>query len=183
MRILLIGFGSRGDVQPLLALGKVLKATGYDVAIGAGSNFQKLIEGEGFAYEAFRIDMEALVNSDTGKEWIENSSDNPMREAQNMKRVLAKAADVTGEDLLRVIKNADVVVSGLPTFTFVYGLSKHLGKKHFTINLFPFSPTSVADATMIPYTPHLNTPFNRLAGYVQQYFLYSKRKPLPLVVV
>jgi sterol 3beta-glucosyltransferase len=172
MRILLIGFGSRGDVQPLLALGHGLEAAGYEVAIGAGSNFRALIEKEGFAYEAFRIDMEEMINSENGKEWINNSSDNPMREAQNMKRVLGDAADVTGEDLLAMINRADVVVSGLPTFTFIHGLCKKLNKKHFTINLFPFSPTSVADATMIPYTPHLNTPLNRLAGYVQQYFLY-----------
>jgi sterol 3beta-glucosyltransferase len=172
MRILLIGFGSRGDVQPLLALGHGLEAAGYEVAIGAGTNFRSLIEKEGFIYEAFRTDMEQVVNSESGKEWINNSSDNPMREAQNMKRVLSETADETGEDLLAMMSRADVVVSGLPTFTFIEGLSKKLGKRHFTITLFPFSPTSVADATMIPYTPHLNTPLNRLAGYVQQYFLY-----------
>jgi sterol 3beta-glucosyltransferase len=172
MRILLLGFGSRGDVQPLLALGHGLEAAGYEVAIGAGSNFRSLIENEGFIYEAIRTDMEQVVNSESGKEWINNSSDNPFREAQNMKRVLAETADETGEDAMGMISRADVVVSGLPTFTFAHGICKKLGKKHITINLFPFSPTAEGDATMIPYVPRRNFPLNRLSGYVQQYFLY-----------
>lgn len=39
MKILLLAFGSRGDVQPLLPFGAGLRDAGYAVQIAAGTNF------------------------------------------------------------------------------------------------------------------------------------------------
>ncbi len=41
MRIVLIALGTRGDVQPMLALGQGLQAAGHQVRIIAGSNFEE----------------------------------------------------------------------------------------------------------------------------------------------
>ena len=40
MRITMIAFGTRGDVQPAVALGKVLKTKGHSVRILAGADFK-----------------------------------------------------------------------------------------------------------------------------------------------
>ena len=47
MRITIIAFGTRGDVQPAVALGKALKAEGHSVRILAGANFKSWIERHG----------------------------------------------------------------------------------------------------------------------------------------
>ncbi|MCL4369168.1 MAG: glycosyltransferase [Actinobacteria bacterium] len=50
MRILLTPFGSRGDVQPLLALGLELQARGHDVVVGAAASYRPWVEELGLAY-------------------------------------------------------------------------------------------------------------------------------------
>ncbi len=49
MRVLLSTIGSRGDVQPLVALGLQLKALGQEVRLCAPPDFQEWIEGFGIS--------------------------------------------------------------------------------------------------------------------------------------
>ena len=44
VNIAIIAFGTRGDVQPLLALGRGLRQAGHEVCVVAGANFQSWIE-------------------------------------------------------------------------------------------------------------------------------------------
>lgn len=63
LRIALLTLGTRGDVQPFIALGKALKARGHDVVLGAPENFQHWIEGHGLEYRSIGVDMQAFVQS------------------------------------------------------------------------------------------------------------------------
>lgn len=172
MRIVLIGYGSRGDVQPLIALGHGLKNAGYDVTLAAGSNFREMVTDAGFDYEPFRTDMHAMMNSESGQAWIEKSSANSLVEAQNMKRMMNEFGTTMGEDILRMAQNADVLVSGLPTFMLTHVIARKLGKQHLTIMLAPLNPTADAAATMVPSVPRRKAFANRFAGYIGQYFTY-----------
>ena len=172
MRILLIAMGSRGDVQPILALGHGLKDAGYDVVIGAGSNFQNWIDEEGFEYAPFRVNIQDMMTSDSGKEWIENSSDNPLREARNMKQMMTDYGDRISQDLVDMAQDVDVLVSGLPSFGGAESVAELLGKKHITVMLAPMIPSSNAASTMVPFVPRTDIFINRFAGYVGEYFTY-----------
>ena len=63
MNIALLSFGTRGDVQPYVALGKALKARGHDVLLGAPDNFRTWVEGHGLPFRGLGIDMEAFLRS------------------------------------------------------------------------------------------------------------------------
>src|SRR5262245_29605081 len=172
MRILLIGMGSRGDVQPLLALAHGLKDAGCGVTIGAGINFQQWITDEGFDFAPFHVDVQEMMNSDSGKEWIENSSNSSMREAQNMKRMMDEYGTPLSDDMLAMCEKADVLVSGLPTFGMVESIAEKFGKKHITIMLAPIVPTPLADSTIMPIIPRRTNFLNRLSGYIGEYFVW-----------
>lgn len=73
MRILLLVLGTRGDVQPLVALGKKLRAAGHDVAVCASASFAPWIEGHGLAYAYMNNDIVDLINSDAGRKAIEGA--------------------------------------------------------------------------------------------------------------
>ncbi|KPV48832.1 hypothetical protein SE17_35955, partial [Kouleothrix aurantiaca] len=62
MRIVLFASGTRGDVQPMLALGVALRAAGYGVRLLAGANFAAWIESYGLEVYP-TLDMEALMRS------------------------------------------------------------------------------------------------------------------------
>ena len=61
--IALLTLGTRGDVQPFIALGKALKTRGHNVVLGAPENFQSWIEDHGLTSRSIGVDMHAFVQS------------------------------------------------------------------------------------------------------------------------
>ena len=51
MKVLLVGMGSRGDVQPFVALGEALRSLGYAVSLAAAGEFRDLVLGHGLDFE------------------------------------------------------------------------------------------------------------------------------------
>ncbi|MCL4252617.1 MAG: glycosyltransferase [Anaerolineae bacterium] len=170
MKYLLIGMGTRGDVQPLVALATGMQHAGMDVTIGAGLDFQAWIEGRGIPFAPMNMNMQTMMNSPEGIEWINNSK-NPMQEGRNMKRMLDKySADIAG-DLLRICADADVLISNLPTFAFVAAIAEKLKKQHWLVLLSPLTPSNHPASTMKPMSP-ITFPTNRLSGYIGLYFTH-----------
>ena len=73
MRILVLTLGTRGDIQPFVALGKGLQSAGHDVTLCTSSSFAPWIEGHGLGYAHMNNDIVDLVNSDAGRESLEGS--------------------------------------------------------------------------------------------------------------
>src|SRR4051812_31833808 len=67
MRVLLAPHGSRGDVQPMLALALALRDAGHDAAFVAPTNFVAWLRSRGFAAEPNGIDVEALLQQGAEK--------------------------------------------------------------------------------------------------------------------
>jgi len=63
MRILLASHGTRGDVQPIVALGVALKAAGHLVQLVAPANFVTWVRGYGLDIQSDGIDVEDLLRS------------------------------------------------------------------------------------------------------------------------
>jgi vancomycin aglycone glucosyltransferase len=63
MRILLASHGTRGDVQPIVALGLALKARGHIIQLIAPANFLTWTRGFGLDAHSDGIDVEALLKS------------------------------------------------------------------------------------------------------------------------
>lgn len=172
MKLIMLAFGSRGDVQPLLPLGTGLCAAGYEVQIAAGSNFKDDIEAHGLGFVDVGIDIEALMNSDSGKEWTENSNANPLQEAKNLKRMFDEHTKDMGAEILRISQGCDGLISNLPTFGAAHTVATMLGLRHIRIMLAPLTPSTLPAATMIPFVPGRKSILNRLASYVGIYFTY-----------
>lgn len=63
MKILLSSIGSRGDVQPILALALELQARGQQVIVCAAPNFQQWVEGYGVGFIPVGPDLEKWTRS------------------------------------------------------------------------------------------------------------------------
>ncbi len=73
MRILLLSLGTRGDIQPFVALGKRLRRAGHDVAVCASSSFAPWIMEHGLGYAHMNNDIIDLVNSDSGRRALDGA--------------------------------------------------------------------------------------------------------------
>lgn len=63
MRLTILAVGTRGDVQPMLALGRGLRAAGHQVRIGTHENFAANVEACGLEYRKLASDPTRIVQS------------------------------------------------------------------------------------------------------------------------
>ncbi|HRF96541.1 MAG TPA: glycosyltransferase, partial [Aggregatilineales bacterium] len=104
-RYLLVGIGTRGDVQPLVALAEGMIRAGLDVTIVAGTDFQQWVEGRGIPFKSLPVDVQAMMNSKTGIEWVNNSK-NPIQEGRNMRLMFREYGLDVWRELVNVCLDA-----------------------------------------------------------------------------
>ena len=73
VNILIVTLGSRGDVQPYVALGKGLKAAGHEVTLCTSDIFQSFVTDCGLDYGYMNSEMIRLLDTDAGREAVENT--------------------------------------------------------------------------------------------------------------
>ena len=118
MQIVMMATGTRGDVQPVIALGKALKDRGYNVRLIAGSNFVDWIESHGLEVYP-TIDMEKLMQSDMGIKWVQ--TENQFKQLQIMKEMTASIVEETIRDTIEGTEGADLLIAGFLAQPYITG--------------------------------------------------------------
>lgn len=67
VNILLISIGTRGDMEPFLAIGQSMKEKGHAVTCLFPEQFRNLVEESGFAFESLGSAFMKMLESDLGK--------------------------------------------------------------------------------------------------------------------
>lgn len=87
MHLLILTVGTRGDVQPYVALGQGMKAAGHAVTICAPAHFESFITEHGLAYAFLNNDIIDLMHSEEGQRAMENTG-TLWETIQTMRRVM-----------------------------------------------------------------------------------------------
>ncbi len=167
MKILMIALGTRGDVQPMVALGLALQERGHPVTLLVSSNFQAWVESFGLQVAIARVDIQQLMLSDHGNDWVKHGA-NPVKQMQAMRRLLAQHALTMIEDAWQAAQHCDVLISSFTSDTFAMTLAEVLGLVHISTPLQPAmlatrsGPASAA-ALLENHDSWLNYWFGRLA--------------------
>ncbi len=107
LRIVLATVGSRGDVQPMIALAQTLAARGHVPLVAAPPNFEKWVRNVGFEFEPLGLDIqEYLANNGT------SLSGNPMKMLPMMNRFFAEQIPQQMARLARICEGADAILAG-----------------------------------------------------------------------
>ena len=74
MKIFIATYGSRGDVEPYVALGKGLQSAGYSVILGTSERFRHFVEEHRLEYGYMNDDLLSIIDTDQGKDLLENTT-------------------------------------------------------------------------------------------------------------
>ncbi|WP_199757505.1 glycosyltransferase [Micromonospora sp. Llam0] len=74
VRVLIVTVGSRGDVQPYLALGTGLRAAGHDVTLATCARFRSFVTDHGVAYGHLGDEILQLLDSAAGRAAMEDTT-------------------------------------------------------------------------------------------------------------
>jgi sterol 3beta-glucosyltransferase len=65
MRIIMLAIGSRGDVQPVVALGRGLQEAGYEARLVAGDEFEALVTASGLPVAPLGVNLREMMAAHT----------------------------------------------------------------------------------------------------------------------
>lgn len=164
--------GTRGDIQPIVALAEALKAAGDHVVILGGANFKAWVESRDLTFHPMQVNMEDMMNTPEGKAWADNAGKNPIKEARAMRRMLSVHGAAVAEDIMRFCPEADALFSNLPTFGMVDAVAEKYNKPHTRVMFAPLTPTNDPRSTMVPAYPNGPSPLNRFSAHMGIYFTW-----------
>ncbi len=168
MRTCLLAWGSRGDVQPFLALAQGMQAVGMDVAVAAGDDFEPMVRAAGLDFEPLGVSMQDLMGDPVVRRWLTGSSHSLVAEMRHMNAVGKTFQRPAIDALVRLAGGYDGFVSGILTADAVASVAHTLGKRHAIALLAPGLPTRVAAAQMFPVVSR-DSRLNRAVGTLGSY--------------
>ena len=121
LRVVLPTVGSRGDVQPMLALAQTLVARGHVPIVAAPPNFETWVKGLGFEFAPLGRDIQVFLNENrdimTGK---------PIKMFQAMSDYFNDQIPLHAQQLKTVCEKADAVLYGGLAFIAAQSVAEHL---------------------------------------------------------
>jgi sterol 3beta-glucosyltransferase len=140
MRIAVLAVGTRGDVQPLVALAAGLQAAGHDVTLATGTAFARQAHGAKLSFVPLEGDPNDLLASVQAEAWRSAGHD-PLNVARHLARLVAPLADELLEDAWSACADAEVIV-WTPRTPVGYHAAEALGVPGLLAGLQPLTPTA-----------------------------------------
>jgi UDP:flavonoid glycosyltransferase YjiC (YdhE family) len=158
VRIVIPTTGSRGDVQPYVALGMALQTRGHTVCLATHADFEPFVRGHGLDFFPVERDARALQGSEVGDRMV-HSGGNPFAFLREFARLrLPLMADLMA-GCLQAAEEADVLF--LTNTEMVVGLSvaEKLSLPVCLTALQPAAPTRHFPNFLLPDAPDWPGPF------------------------
>nr|WP_254896644.1 glycosyltransferase [Amycolatopsis sp. Hca4] len=147
--VVIVAPGSRGDVQPCVALGRGLAAGGDLVRVLAAPNFRALVETHGLGFAPLSADPAAVLGSGAGQAWTGGR-----RFLSGLRAVLRPVLDRLLADVHAGAAGADLVLA--PSLGFLGAhLGAHLGVPDVELHYQPSVPTRAFPHPLLPRAARL----------------------------
>lgn len=73
MHVLMLTYGTRGDVEPFVALGQGLRRAGHAVTLATSTRFETFVTERGLRFAPLRDDLLAILDTDRGRAILEKT--------------------------------------------------------------------------------------------------------------
>lgn len=170
--IAIVTSGSRGDVQPYVALGKGLARSGYRVRVLASSNFEALVTSAGLEFGSTGENIEEIIQSEAWRKTLENG--NFLTILGQMQAEMKRGGAIMAQLLPDLLKGSDLIITGMSVLG-VFAIAEQLGIPIVQAFLFPFTPTRHFPSPLVPRLP-FGSMLNRLSFHVTRQMFWQMSK-------
>ncbi len=175
MTITILTAGSRGDVQPYLALGQQLEKSGRHVRFVTFENFRSLVESAGLEIFPIQGDVSMAAGSDEMK--MARTSDNPLKLILSFNKLKSLILDMHGQFYDACRDSEAIVYHPGPAMGFF--AAQHLGIPGILATPFPMSPTREFPSLAFYTMPRFGSGFNLLTHKLFETVMWStSRDPI-----
>ncbi|MCA9915492.1 MAG: glycosyltransferase family 1 protein, partial [Anaerolineae bacterium] len=173
-----IAVGSRGDVQPCVALAVGLVNAGYAVRIVTMESFEEMVREHGLEYLPIEGDAQMLTT-----DLLQSSSEksgNLLAMYRGMMRTFGAITDSYYQAFINSeLRDSNAILCQLPAGFYGYDLAEALGVPYIALSVIPQEVTSAWPLSLFPSRMSLGPIYNRLTyRMAQQMVWHPFRKPI-----
>ena len=172
----IVAIGSRGDVQPYMALALGLMDRGHKVTLMAHENFKAFVEGFGISFYPLEGDVENILHSAEAHQVLQ--SGRFIDFARYMQKNIERTKLEVTRDIWAGSENADVLVSSLLALPWIFSIAEKMHKKWAIVQLnLPTVPTAAFPLAAIDFFDF--PAFNKLSYRLFEIFHWlNNKKPV-----
>ncbi|GAA0117328.1 MULTISPECIES: glycosyltransferase [Clostridium] len=208
MKIAIFTLGSRGDVQPYVALGVEALKHNHEVIICTGESFKSFIEDNNIKFAKADLDLMSLLQTKEGQDIFNNGKKHILKSLKYAKEKVNPAYRKTMTQFYKCAKDADIIIYHPKSFgaqdialklnipcicmspvPFIYPIEEfpnlvissqgNLGKK---INKLTYIPFKYADASNIKEINDFREKVLNMPKRKSGIYAYNiNKKPIPIV--
>jgi UDP:flavonoid glycosyltransferase YjiC (YdhE family) len=177
MRITIFAAGSRGDIQPCVALGKGLQQAGYDICLAAPQDFAGFAQQHNVPFVPLRGDVQQIMAGDTGRGFMEAGGANPLKSIRAMRTMLAPVVEQMVADAYAACRDAEAILCLGVLAAFGQAIAETLHLPLIHLEPTPLLPTKAFPAPSWPIQRNLGGVHNHLSGLLMLYVVWLWYRP------
>ena len=149
MKLAILAVGSRGDVQPYVALGAGLVARGHEVRFVTSRDFEALARAHGLDVRTIDVQIEAALQRRDTSRSIEGGG--LVASFRQLASLAKKAATETLRVGLEAAQGAEAVLAGFGGILTASSLAEKLGIPFIQAYNVPLTPTTAFPGALLPW--------------------------------
>jgi sterol 3beta-glucosyltransferase len=172
MRIAIIASGSRGDVQPYIALGKGLVNAGHCVRFVSHNNFATLVQSHGLEFWPVDSNVQEIAQSAEMRNRVEKG--NFLFLMAQMAKEAQHGALHFAEVGLAASQGMDLILGGMGGLYTGLALAEKLNLPFLQAYLVPFTPTREFASVLVSGAPAwVGAPLNRISHHLTRQVIWQ----------
>jgi sterol 3beta-glucosyltransferase len=156
MLITILAAGTRGDIQPYIALGMEIKKAGHDVRVATFKNFEDFVTRHGLEFYPVKGDISRMASSDDTQS--ARQADNPLKLVLSFTKLKSYVFDLQ-EDFFEACTGSDAIVYH-PGVILGYFVAKQMKIPSILAAPFPMTPTREFPSLIFYNSVRLGKGFN-----------------------
>lgn len=170
MQISILAGGTRGDVQPYVALGKGLLGAGYSVQLLTSDDFEALVTESGLRFRSTGGSLEEMLQRPEWRKATEGG--NFLTMMARMRSEGRRHAQEMARSTPPLLAGSDLIVAGMSGLAGGFSIAEKLGIPAIHAYLYPLTPTRAFAGPLAP-ARSLGGPLNRLSFHVTRQLLWQ----------
>jgi len=181
MRVTIIASGSRGDVEPYVALGKGLKAAGHVVRLVTHENYGPLVTGQGLDLWPIAGNVQDIAQSESMRNTL--AEGNFLAIMSQMAKEAERGGLAMAEASLAACRSMDLVLAGIGGLFVGLAVAEKLDLPFVQAYYIPFTPTRAYPSFVLPPLPSwLGGFLNRPSYHLVRQIMWQSFRPADKVV-
>ncbi|MDA1276960.1 MAG: glycosyltransferase [Verrucomicrobia bacterium] len=174
MNIIILAVGSRGDVQPYVAVGLGLQNAGHHVRMATHSNFKDFVEMRGLEFAEIKGNPKEWLDTEEGLDWLE-SGPGLYKFYTGLKRFMEPVLESLLPTSLSACRDMDVIL-----YSTVATSGPHIGEKlglpTFPLMLQPAYPTGDFPSVIADSATTKNRIYNQFTHWITDQILHHSTR-------